>query len=400
MKFNPFRPGKIVGPGMFAGRGKHINDLLQILNQTKNGNAQHFALIGERGIGKSSLLMAFQHLAQGELNIGNHPDFNFLVVNMDLEPNTTYIDIVRRAGASLQRAAEKLQPKKTKAKAALDFLKRWQVMGVKYTSESEPPQELLDKLIDSVMETLAALSDEIEGIVYLIDEADKPPATSNLGEFCKLFTERLTKRECHQVCFGLAGLTGLIGKLRESHESAPRVFDVMALEPLLPADSASVVRRGLAEANQKNSTKTEITDNAIEFIVDLSEGYPHFIQQFAFCAFASDRDDTIDLADVRIGMTQAIEQLGFSYFNDVYFDKIGSDDYRAVLRTMADHGDSWVDKETIRKNAGIKESQLTNAIQTLKQRNIIISRDGQRGVYRLPTRAFAVWLKARTQSDT
>jgi hypothetical protein len=319
---------------------------------------------------------------------------------MDLEPNTSYIDIVRRAGASLKRAAEKLQPKKSKAKAVLTFLSRWEVLGVKYEAGQSAitPQELLDQLIDSVTDTLSALKDEIEGIVFLIDEADKPPPTSHLGEFCKLFTERLTKRDCHQVCFGLAGLPGLINKLKDSHESSPRIFNVMTLEPLLPDDSAHVVKMGIDQANQKNTAKTRITTGATELIVDQAEGYPHFIQQFAFCAFDANSDDTIDIGDVRNGMTAAIEQLGNSYFNDLYFDKINSEDYRAVLRAMAEHGDDWVTKETLR-SSGVKETQLTNAIATLKQRNIIVVPDGQKGVYRLPSKAFAVWLKSLTQTD-
>jgi len=401
VKFNPFRPGKIVAPGMFAGRWKHIVDLKKILNQTKHGNAQHFALIGERGIGKSSLLMLFQSLATGgvKLDTDEDPDFSFLVVNMDLEPNTSYVEIVRRAGASLKRAADELQPKKAKAKKVLSFLSKWEVLGVKFdqTQGNVTPQELLDQLIDSVTETLAVLREDVEGIVFLIDEADKPPATSHLGEFCKLFTERLTKRNCHQVCFGLAGLPGLITKLRDSHESSPRIFDVMTLEPLLGEDAAHVVKRGMDEANKKNTAQTKITPAATELIVDQAEGYPHFIQQFAFCAFEANSDDTIDFEDVQRGMPDAIQQLGNSYFNDLYFDRIASEDYRAVLRTMAEHGDAWMTKETLRASS-VSETQLKNAIATLKQRNIIVVPDGQKGVYRLPTKAFAVWLKSLTKA--
>lgn len=386
---------------MFAGRGQHILDLQKILNQTKHGNAQHFALIGERGIGKSSLLMVLQDLAGGQLNLNvAEPPFSFLVVNIELEPNTSYGDIVRRAGASLKRAADALRPRKQKAKVVLDFLSRWEVFGIKYdpTQPAIAPQELLDQLIDSVTETISALKEEIEGIVFLIDEADKPPPTSNLGEFCKLFTERLTKRNCSHVCFGLAGLPGLINKLRDSHESSPRIFEVMTLEPLLGEDSARVVQRGMEEANKKNTAKTKITTGAVELIVDQAEGYPHFIQQFAFCAFDVNTDDTIDIGDVRNGMPHAIQQLGNSYFNELYFEQIGSEDYRSVLRAMADHGDGWVTKETLR-SAGVKETQLTNAISTLKQRNIILGKDGQKGIYRLPSKAFAVWLKSLTQTD-
>lgn len=401
-KFNPFRPGKIISPGMFAGRLKHLEALTSILHQTKNGNSQHFALVGERGIGKSSLLMVLQHFAEGgkPLEAGD-PTFKFLVVNMDVEPNTSYIDIVRRAGNALQRTVAGKTPAKEFAKSAWEFLRRWQVFGVKYDAGSGPssdPHEMLDELVDSVVKTLESMGGDVDGIVFLIDEADKPPSDASLGEFCKLFTERLTKRGCNRVCLGLAGLPVLFAKLRESHESAPRIFETMTLEPLQPDDRARAIQRGLNDAAEKNGFATSMAADARALIVDLSEGYPHFIQQFAYSAFDADTDNTIDVADVNASMPHAIHQLGISYFHDLYFDKIASDDYRAVLHAMSAHGDGWVNKDEIRASAGIKETQLTNALATLKSRNIIVSQDGKRGVYRLPTKAFAVWLKARNQA--
>jgi len=70
----------------------------------------------------------------------------------------------------------------------------------------------------------------------------------------------------------------------------------------------------------------------------------------------------------------------------------GPADPRAVASAVS-VVDSWG-----RDAAGIKESQLANALQTLKLRSIILAREGQRGVYRLPSRAYAVWLKARTEA--
>jgi hypothetical protein len=50
-KYNPFRPDKIVPPGLFCGRIEEINFLDHCLLQAKQGNAQHFLIEGERGIG-------------------------------------------------------------------------------------------------------------------------------------------------------------------------------------------------------------------------------------------------------------------------------------------------------------------------------------------------------------
>ena len=67
IKYNPFKPGSIIHPGMFSGRVDELRALESALFQTKNGNPTHFLIHGERGIGKSSLLMVVTYYATGEL---------------------------------------------------------------------------------------------------------------------------------------------------------------------------------------------------------------------------------------------------------------------------------------------------------------------------------------------
>jgi hypothetical protein len=47
------------------------------------------------------------------------------------------------------------------------------------------------------------------------------------------------------------------------------------------------------------------------------------------------------------------------------------------------------------KRSGVKERIVDNALRVLKDRRIIIANDRTRGEYRLPTKAFAVWIRAR-----
>ena len=63
--------------------------------------------------------------------------------------------------------------------------------------------------------------------------------------------------------------------------------------------------------------KTTISDEALNLLAELSEGYPHFVQQFAYSAFEADNDDVIDVIDVlegSYGESGAIAQLGEKYF--------------------------------------------------------------------------------------
>jgi hypothetical protein len=171
---------------------------------------------------------------------------------------------------------------------------------------------------------------------------------------------------------------------------------------LLEAERIQVIEKGLVYAKEKNGFDVLITSDAKTAISELSEGYPHFVQQFSYCAFEEDTDNEIDLKDVQLGAFHpgrgAIQQLGLKYFQDLYFDQIGSDEYRDVLRTMAEGLDSWVTKSELKKRLDIKQSTLNNAIVALKGKHIILAKPGQADIYRLPTKSFAVWIKAFTSA--
>jgi len=388
---------------MFAGRHKELEVLERVLFQTKNGNPLHFLIRGERGIGKSSLLLVFKYIAQGEMLSLQNNKYNFLVVNIELEPNSTYREIIKRVGAEFQREISNHARAKELAKKVWDFLKKWEIMGVKYAGETRDlePHELLDDLASTIDVTLKATKSVLDGVVITIDEADKPPSTANLGEFCKLLTERLMKKGCDKVVLGVSGLPQTVDRLKESHESAPRVFEDIYLHPLTAEDRVDVVRKGLNEAKSVNGFETKITPEAESLISEFSEGYPNFIQQFAYCAFDFDQDNVIDEEDVRSGAFMkhgAFYQLGVKYFQGQYFDQIGSDEYRKVLRAMAEHLDGWVTKSQIRQAVDLKATTLNNAILALKDRNIIVAKPGKKGEYRLPNRSFAVWIKAYTSN--
>lgn len=141
----------------------------------------------------------------------------------------------------------------------------------------------------------------------------------------------------------------------------------------------------------------EITDETLEVIANISEGYPHFIQQYAYSAFEQDTDNKIDLDDLRHGLFKengALHQLGMRYFEDMYTGEIYPNDYRTVLQVMAQHPDQYVARKEIIEKSGLKSHTVNNAITAMRKKNIIVPQKGMRGSYRLPSRSFAAWILA------
>ena len=64
-RINPFKPNSPVPTAMFAGRYDEIKELETGLFQTQKGYSSNFLITGERGIGKSSLMMLLKYVADG-----------------------------------------------------------------------------------------------------------------------------------------------------------------------------------------------------------------------------------------------------------------------------------------------------------------------------------------------
>ncbi len=103
--------------------------------------------------------------------------------------------------------------------------------------------------------------------------------------------------------------------------------------------------------------------------------------------------DNTDVLEGAFSSNGALDQLGRKYFNDLFIDQIGSEDYRRVLHAMAESLDAFIPRPEIIKKSGVKI--VDNALKALKERKIIIPNEKFRGEYRLPTKSFAVWIKAR-----
>lgn len=404
IRFNPFQPNNIASAELFAGRRDVLKKIETCLFQAKNGNPQHFLVQGERGIGKSSLLNIVDMISTGRLKPVASDKLNFLTIFVDIGAASRPVDLVRSIGRSLKSTLAEKQSFREQTSKVLDFLTQWEVLGVRYhkIAEEIDHEDARDQLVIYVADAIQQLRRRIDGVLILIDEADTTCDAVRLGEFCKLFTERLTRRECRNVVLGLAGLPTLMGGLKASHESSPRIFEIIKLDVLSPDERHDLLNRGMELAAERNGVRATLQPAAASLICELSEGYPHFMQQFAYFALERDTDDIIDVEDVKegaYGEDGALMQLGDKYFRELFELRIQSDDYRKVLVAMASHSDRWVERKALIKDAGLGEKTVDNALVALKSREIVLVDDTRRGFYRLPTKSFAAWILARTELD-
>ena len=414
-RYNPFKPNSPVYTGMFAGRLSETDRIDEILNQTKLGNPSYILIIGERGrgIGKSSLLLVANHFAKGTLT-WEHQEHNFLTVQVSVNDDTSLIDLARKINTGINRELEKSESAIAFCKKTWMFLQKIEIAGTKYRDEKQDQntQEIGDNLSLSIADTFNAITNsskltdlglrkQKDGIVILIDEADNTSKKLNLGAFLKNLSETLTKEGCENVLVILAGLPRLRENLRESHPSSLRLFEELELSQLSSNEVEDVIKRGLKESNDKHASEepVNVSDDAIKHIATFSEGYPHFVQQIGYSSFNVNTDNIIDENDVQNAILSkggAIDLIGDKYYKDLYFNRINVDSYRQIPNIMAEKWNKWISKKEIEKDFKGKPSALDNGLKALRDRNIILSKPGARGQYRLQWRSFALWIKLFT----
>lgn len=333
MKINPFEPFGPVNPGAFVGRLDELRRLMSALVQTSAGKPVNFMITGERGIGKTSLLLYLKHAAEGRIQIEGQK-LAFVVIDTDVDQSTTQLGLIAKIERGLEKALSRQEAARDFVKKAWGFVQRVEAGGFKLNEARKVSDELLlDEFAYLLAETANRICPDadtstswtakVDGILILIDEADNGSKGLHLGSFFKLLTERLQRRSCNRVMFGLAGLPELRKVMHESHPSSLRIFDELVLDRLSPDEVNQVIDLCLREANQSGDTSPNtIADDGRALLVAYSEGYPHFIQQFGYSAFAVNRDNIISHDDViqgALGPRGALEQIGDRYYrNDFY----------------------------------------------------------------------------------
>jgi AAA ATPase domain len=407
-RINPFRPNSPVSPGMFVGRTIELQTLESQLLQTRADRPTNFVITGERGIGKTSLLDYIKYIATGNVPVSGET-IHFLVIEIAIDERTSEIGLIKKIENALRKELKGSEKARSFLRLTWQFLERVEAAGV--SLKGKPPIELesvREEFSESLAVTVKRLTESAEedlfsakydGVLILVDEADNASPDLELGSFAKLFVERLQRIGCHRVMLGLAGLPEIRQKLFASHPSSLRVFDEMALGRLSHQEVSNVIDVCLGVANEENVSATTITVPGRSRLISLAEGYPYFIQQFGYCAFASDTDGWISEDDVERGAFRkggALEIIGNRYYRDEFYEKIQNDSYRQVLRIMARRGDDWVSKAEIKKNFRGNSSTLDNALHALRARRLISPQEGHKGMYKLRHHTFAEWITRYT----
>ncbi len=292
---NPYAPGAGTPPPALVGRDPVIATADVALRRLQAARAsQHLLITGLRGVGKTVLLGKLAALAE---HVG------YRVVRVEaLGGDDTVRSLLRQARRIVEDAGG--GDKVGRALRSIESVSLTVAgSGVALERRAERPDR--EALADVVADVAAAASGADLGVLLAIDEA-----------------QALDRRDLRRLLAGvhrcgqdglplyclLAGLPNLVGEVAKAATYAERMFTVADLGPLTPDQVAEAI---VAPAEEIGVVWSP---DAADEIVDLSDGFPFFVQTWAYHTWNAATDEPISAADVARAAPHANHALDTSFF--------------------------------------------------------------------------------------
>jgi hypothetical protein len=328
---NPYSPGAGASPPELAGRDKLREQMHVALARLRLGrHAKSALLVGLRGVGKTVLLDQLRRDAEadGMCTVRSEtPENRSLpaVIAPQLRLALLHLNRVQAAKDAVARGLRAL------AGFAMALKVRYGDLEVGFDAEPEPglaDNGDLEIDLTALLEQVGRAAKSAGTVVVLfIDELQY----LEQDQFAALIAalHRCVQQQLPVTVVG-AGLPQLRGLAGEAKSYAERLFDFPTIGPLSEAEAAVALSKPAA------ANGVQFSDEALALILEKTEGYPYFIQEWGRCAWDVAARSPITEEDVRVASVEAIAALDESFFR-VRFDRLKPAEKR-YLRAMAELG--------------------------------------------------------------
>lgn len=342
---NAFLPAKEIDtPDRFAGRKEHVQNLtLALLSSGTN-----IAIVGNRGIGKSSLARQLISLATDnrqlldrlKISCDHRFDFLCLYFTCGSEVSTCH-DLLERLLTTksclqdwiydIPAARKELQSIQPKIGVSIASLQ------TNSGSESTFAPAVSDHKLDTVFtNVLLALSREKiadDGILIIVDEFDQIKDPSG---FAGLLKSLATTVPAMRFC--LVGVAHDLQKLIREHESADRLFagGIIQLPPMNDSELKEIV--SIAESTIGNAIQFDTS--ARNELVSLAQGHPymvHLIGKYALRQAFREQNSVIGRTDIQKALSEIAERAADPVLEDRYKKAVASSPAREIVLRALSH---------------------------------------------------------------
>lgn len=363
---NPFSPGAGTPPPELAGRQPIINKARIMFERLKSGRSEKsFLLVGLRGVGKTVLLNEIHNISEQSgyksIFIEAHerkslaalllPPLRQLLFQLDRMENLS--TKVKKGFRVLKSFMNSVKLKYQDVEVSLDIDPE---LGTADSGdiESDLPA-LLEAIADAALERKTAVAIIIDELQYL---------SENEMSALIMAIHRIAQKQLPLALVG-AGLPQLVGLTGRSKSYAERLFDFPKIGPLEESDAIAALR---APAKEQG---VDITDEALKEIMNQTQGYPYFLQEWGYQAWNIAESSPINLSTIKEATKESIHRLDDSFFR-VRFDRLTPSEKR-YLYALAILGDGAQRSGDIAEKLNVKPQSVAPIRNSLIKKGMIYS---------------------------
>lgn len=352
---NPFRPGSGLFPPYFAGREEEIRVFERKLRSTQDGTPMHMAVIGDWGIGKTSLLTKFEKTAEN--------CFVTSVIASNEDTPTFISNLLMRVGTDVE--AEKIKLKELEV--SLVFLK------LKFSSAGEA-QISLEDCLRKIYERVK------KPILITIDDLDLIKDFKTTMLILRNTAMQLTKKGC-RIMFVVSGSPILFDKMYEAHEPLIRFFEPIILDKLTKEECIEAIKIPLDKVGINYAEKV------VEKIASISDGHPYYIQEISDHVF-EESDGEFDERAFKKGFSRAFSDISRDIF-DKKFEHVSPMEKRVLL--VLSNSKPLVLSKILRESK-IRKGSLSASLSRLKEKGLLKQKERK---YFIESKLFAQYIKEK-----
>ena len=385
---NPYSPGAGNTPPALVGRDADLRAFdIAVQRLTLGRHDRSVIVTGLRGVGKTVLLREYGHIAQHQGWIHEH-----IEATESTDFVRTIAEMVRRAILRLSMT-KRLASRASRAAGTLKaFQIRWNLPDIgDLTVEAKPllgtaDSGLLDQDLASLFNETGRFAQQHEcGVLLTIDEMQfllKEQFTALIMGLHEVSQLNLP------IMVAGAGLPSLLSAAGDARSYAERLFDFRNVGRLNREGSAAALTEP-AEAEGVNWAA-----NALNRLIDLTDGYPYFLQEFGKQTWAvADGPDEIKEQDVEAAVPLATDALDNGFFR-VRLDRT-TETERAYLGAMATLGGLEVASGAVAEALGKTTTRVAQTRDALIRRGLCYS--PRHGVIAFTVPMFDQYLRHRNR---
>ncbi len=368
---SPFYPGLPVPVDLFVGRKTEIQRISRAASQVATGKPQAVFIMGEYGIGKTSLAKYSSVLAEEKYKLLSYHVMLGGKDSLD-EMTASVVQTIIQSKISKPTVAEKIQ----------DFLSTYigeqSLFGIsiKLDKLKKDSPDIREGFLAFLGEIYKRIQDEYNGIILVFDEINGISNQSKFAQFIKsMVDENAISASPLPLLLILCGTDEKYRTIVEKHQPVERIFEISQIEIMSNEESNEFF------LNAFNKVDMKLDENALKILSKYSGGLPKLLHLLGEAAFWITDSNFINKDVAQRAVVAASEEVGRKFVDQQVYKALQSQDYHRILKKIAEDRLelSFKKSDIVKKLNENEKRKFDNFIQRMKKLNVITQR--QRGEY-------------------